>query len=68
MIGAGVIACSCHVVVAEQSIPSGQQVLRAVVEALQSKFQINHTTIQIEVARLRSRRMYCNVEPLRGGE
>ena len=28
-VGAGVVACSCHVVVAEQSIREGQQVLRA---------------------------------------
>ncbi len=29
MVGPGVIACSCHIVVAEQSIREGQQVLRA---------------------------------------
>ena len=66
MIGAGVIACSCHVVVAEQSVTSGQQVLRAVVEALQTNFQINHTTIQIEAQGCEQGSMYCNVEPLKG--
>jgi cobalt-zinc-cadmium efflux system protein len=65
MIGAGVIACSCHVVVAEQSVTSGQQVLRAVVEVLQARFQINHTTIQIEAQGCAQDGMYCNVEPLR---
>jgi cobalt-zinc-cadmium efflux system protein len=66
MIGAGVIACSCHVVVAEQSVTSGQQVLRAIVDSLQANFQINHTTIQIEAQGCDQGAMYCNVEPLRG--
>ncbi|HEY5311031.1 MAG TPA: cation diffusion facilitator family transporter [Pirellulales bacterium] len=65
MIGAGVIACSCHVVVAEQTISSGQQVLRAVAAALAGRFHINHTTIQIEVEGCDPDHMYCNVEPLR---
>ncbi len=30
----GVIACSCHIVVAEQSVREGQQVLRAVVHEI----------------------------------
>ena len=49
-VGPGVIACSCHIVVAEQSIREGQQVLRAVVERLQGDFDINHSTVQVEVA------------------
>jgi cobalt-zinc-cadmium efflux system protein len=65
MIGAGVIACSCHVVVAEQTISSGQQVLRAVAAALTDRFHINHTTIQVEVEGCDPNAMYCNVEPLR---
>lgn len=65
MIGAGVIACSCHVVVAEQSVSSGQQVLKAVAAELASQFQINHTTIQIEVEGCDPNAMYCNVAPLK---
>jgi cobalt-zinc-cadmium efflux system protein len=64
MIGAGVIACSCHVVVAEQTISSGQQVLRAVAAALTAQFRINHTTIQVEVEGCDPNAMYCNVAPL----
>ena len=30
MVGPGVVACSCHILVAEQSVRAGQQVLRAV--------------------------------------
>lgn len=65
MIGAGVIACSCHVVVAEQSIRSGQQVLKGVAQTLETRFGINHTTIQVEVEGCDPNAIYCNVEPLR---
>jgi cobalt-zinc-cadmium efflux system protein len=64
MIGTGVIACSCHVVVAEQSIRSGQLVRRAVAEALHAHFRINHTTIEVEVESCGAAdAMYCNVDP-----
>jgi hypothetical protein len=55
-------------VVAEQTIGSGQQVLRAVVAALHDSFQINHTTVQIEVEGCDPNHLYCNVEPLRPHE
>ena len=48
-VGPGVVACSCHIVVAEQTVSSGQQVLRAVVLELDNRFHINHTTVQVEV-------------------
>ena len=48
-LGPGVVACSCHIVVAEQSIRDGQQVLRSVVRELEHHFEITHTTVQIEV-------------------
>jgi cobalt-zinc-cadmium efflux system protein len=62
-VGAGVVACSCHVVVAEQSIRSGQQVLRAVTDELAHHFHINHTTVQIEVEGCHANEMYCTVKP-----
>src|SRR6185295_16572875 len=49
MVGPGIVACSCHIVVAEQSVREGQQVLRAVVHQLEHRFQITHTTVQVEV-------------------
>ena len=61
MIGPGVVACSCHVVVAEQSVRQGQQVLRAVVHDLDHRFQISHTTIQVEVEGCEVDDMYCAV-------
>jgi len=59
MVGPGVIACSCHIVVGEQSVREGQQVLRAVVHDIEHRFQITHTTIQVEVEGCDATDMYC---------
>jgi cobalt-zinc-cadmium efflux system protein len=59
MIGPGIVACSCHIVVAEQSVREGQQVLRAVVHDIEHSFRINHTTIQVEVEGCDADDMYC---------
>jgi cobalt-zinc-cadmium efflux system protein len=59
MVGPGVTACSCHLVVAEQSVREGQQVLRSVVHDIEHHFQITHTTIQVEVEGCEADDMYC---------
>jgi cobalt-zinc-cadmium efflux system protein len=59
MVGPGVVACSCHILVAEQSIREGQQVLRAVVQAIEHRFHITHTTVQVEVEGCDATDMYC---------
>jgi cobalt-zinc-cadmium efflux system protein len=59
MIGPGMIACSCHIVVDEQSVREGQQVLRAVVHDVEHRFKITHTTIQVEVEGCPTDDMYC---------
>jgi len=59
MVGPGVVACSCHILVAEQSIREGQQVLRAVVHDIEHRFHITHTTVQIEVEGCEANDMYC---------
>ena len=59
MVGPGVIACSCHILVAEQSVREGQQVLRAVSHSLEHEFRITHTTIQVEVEGCAADDMYC---------
>jgi cobalt-zinc-cadmium efflux system protein len=59
MVGPGVVACSCHIVVAEQSVREGQQVLRAVVRDIEERFQITHTTVQVEVEGCDATDMYC---------
>jgi cobalt-zinc-cadmium efflux system protein len=58
-VGPGVVACSCHIVVAEQSIREGQQVLRAVVHDVEHHFGITHTTVQVEVEGCEPNDMYC---------
>jgi cobalt-zinc-cadmium efflux system protein len=59
MVGPGVVACSCHIIVAEQSVREGQQVLRAVVQDIEHRFQITHTTVQVEVEGCDATDMYC---------
>jgi cobalt-zinc-cadmium efflux system protein len=59
MVGPGVVACSCHILVAEQSIRAGQQVLRAVVHEIEHRFHITHTTVQVEVEGCDANDMYC---------
>jgi cobalt-zinc-cadmium efflux system protein len=59
MVGPGVVACSCHIVVAEQSIREGQQVLRAVIQDIHQRFHINHTTVQVEAEGCDANDMYC---------
>lgn len=48
-VGSGMICCSCHITVEEQSVRSGENVLRAVTKKLEHEFGISHTTIQVEV-------------------
>ena len=59
MVGPGVVACSCHIVVAEQSIREGQQVLRSVTREIEHRFQITHTTVQVEVEGCEPNDLYC---------
>jgi cobalt-zinc-cadmium efflux system protein len=58
-VGSGMVCCSCHIMVNEQSIRSGENVLRAVTQALEHKFGVAHTTIQVEVEGCEPNDMYC---------
>jgi cobalt-zinc-cadmium efflux system protein len=60
-VGSGIIACSCHIVVTEQTVSSGQQVLRAVAEVLRERFRVAHATIQVEVDGCAADTLYCNL-------
>jgi cobalt-zinc-cadmium efflux system protein len=62
-VGAGVIAASVHIVVAEESIQGGQRVLRSVATELQSRHRINHSTVQVELEGDCADDMYCCIEP-----
>jgi cobalt-zinc-cadmium efflux system protein len=48
-VSSGLIAGSCHIVVADQSVSRGQQILQNVAHMLEHNFKIGHTTIQVEV-------------------
>jgi cobalt-zinc-cadmium efflux system protein len=58
-VGSGMVCCSCHIMVNEQSVRSGENVLRAVTEELEHHFGIAHTTIQVEVEGCEPNDMYC---------
>jgi cobalt-zinc-cadmium efflux system protein len=60
-VGTGLAACSCHILVDEQSAREGQAVQQAVAERLRRDFSITHTTIQIEVAACGFRVPDCQV-------
>lgn len=66
-VGPGAVACSVHILVAEQTVREGQQILRKVVGELKEHFQINHTTVQVEVEGHESDEMYCVIQPSTGG-
>ena len=58
-VGSNMVCCSCHIMVHEQSVRSGENVLRAVTEQLEHQFGIAHTTIQVEVEGCEPNDMYC---------
>ena len=61
-VGPGAVACSCHILVAEQTIREGQQILKSVVEQLEHRHKINHATVQVEVEGHESNEIYCCIE------
>lgn len=64
-VASGIVACSCHVLVADQSAREGEQVLREVIARLHDRFGIGHTTVQIEVEGCDPNDMYCTLRPHR---
>jgi cobalt-zinc-cadmium efflux system protein len=63
-VGSGIVACSCHVLVAEQTVREGQQVLRAVNSVLRDRFRVTHTTVQVEVQGCEPDALYCSLMPV----
>lgn len=49
-ISSGLTACNCHILIAEQNVSAGQKIQQNVTHMLEHDFNINHATIQIEVA------------------
>jgi cobalt-zinc-cadmium efflux system protein len=67
-ISSGIVACSCHVLVSEQSVRSGEQILRSAAGMLRHDFGIGHATIQVEVEGCAADEMYCTMRPVRGSQ
>ncbi len=61
-VGPGAVACCVHIMVAEQTVREGEQILKAVVEKLNHRHKINHSTVQVEVEGHDSNEMYCCIE------
>lgn len=64
-VASGILAASCHVLVSEQSVRSGERILRAVAGKLRHDFGIGHTTIQGEVDGRDADEMDCTMRPTR---
>ena len=54
---------SCHIRVSEQSVRSGEQILKAVAHMIIHDYGIAHTTIQVEVEGCDEQEMYCTLRP-----
>lgn len=65
-VGSGMVCCSCHIMVNEQSVRSGENVLRSVTKELADHFGITHSTIQVEVEGCDPDDMYCVTKLARG--
>jgi len=63
-VGSGIVACSCHILVAEQTVREGQQVIQGVASMLRARFAITHTTVQVEVEGCEPNDMYCTLRAL----
>jgi cobalt-zinc-cadmium efflux system protein len=63
-VASGILAASCHILASEQSIRSGEQILKAVAGKLRHDFGIGHTTIQVEVEGCDEDELYCTMRPL----
>ena len=48
-VSSGLIACTCHLQVAEQSVSESQKIMHLVSEMLAHDYNISHCTIQVEV-------------------
>jgi cobalt-zinc-cadmium efflux system protein len=64
-VSSGIVACSCHLLVSEQSVRGGEQILKAAAGMLRHDFGIAHTTIQVEVEGCAEVEMYCTMRPVR---
>ena len=48
-VSSGLIACTCHIEVAEQNVSDSQKIMHLVAEKLVHEYNISNSTIQVEV-------------------
>lgn len=65
-VSSNLFSFSCHVRVSEQSVRSGEQILKSVAHTVRHDYGIAHTTIQVEVEGCDEDGMYCTVRPVEG--
>ncbi len=65
-VASGVVACSCHLIVPEQTVRCGQQVLREAADLMRERFGVGHATIQVEVEGCDPNDLYCTIHPAGG--
>ncbi len=65
-IASEMVACSCHLVVGEQSVRSGQRIQQSVSEMLRERFGITHSTLQIETDSCEVDSVYCTLNKSSG--
>ena len=53
------MACSCHVVVAEESIREGREPFALWCRSIENRFHIRHTTVQLEVEGCNPNELFC---------
>jgi len=61
-VGPGAVACSCHIIVGEQTVREGQTICHRVSEALRQRFQIGHTTVQVESEGSCAQDPHCSIQ------
>jgi cobalt-zinc-cadmium efflux system protein len=66
-VSSGLVAASCHVVVAEQTAHGGQGVMEAVREVMHERFHVTHPTVQVEVVDCRPGQPPCPLDPKKAG-
>lgn len=60
-VASGIVACSCHLVVAEQSVGDSREVRCRVQDLLRDEFHMTHITIQVELAGCESEELFCTL-------
>ncbi len=60
-VASGIVACSLHIRVSQQTVLDAQRIQQAVAEMLEEGFHISHSTIQIEVEECGASGHHCDM-------